>query len=646
MRNKIVKTIVFILLVVLYGLLLWHKIELPAAEDIARHLKNGELLWRGNFEVLNKNLYAYTEPDFSFINHHWLTGVIFYLLYQATGWSGLVIFKVGIFLSAFALLFLVATKKANFWLAALFSIPAILILGDRTLIRPEMFSFLFTAVFLYLLTDLNDHPERKRIFWLIPIQILWVNMHLFFIIGPALVGGFLLEKIILNHKHRHGSQLVKKLAVLLLGLIAVCFINPHGVAGAIYPLQIFNNYGININENNSPVSFLRWRSPQENMPITVFFWAAGFLAGSFLFNLKKKGDSPLFYLLASTATIIGGLKMMRLLLFFSLIFLPAITANGQKGLDWLESFFKKRPVFPANLQKLLAVLLIGFLGYLIYGGSVNQFSNYKKFGVGLTTPSNGSAEFFKKQGLKGPIFNSFNIGSYLIYHLFPQEKVFVDNRAEAYSTSFLADTYKKITQEEEHWQKGLERYKFKAIFLYQYEPGLRPFIYRRLHDPAWSLVYTDAYAVILVRNSFDHAEVIKNLGITPENAEEKLQPLWQSDNYDDQVAAGDVFNLLDRADLGVKVLTRVIQKWPQKGNIWMLLGEIALKVNNNPQLAITYFEKAVAVGWKTPEAYNFLGGTYLKLGKYKRAEGALRKAVHINPDDQNSKELLEKFFNR
>src|SRR3989344_2749975 len=249
MKNKLIKIIVFVLILVFYASLLTYKIELPVTDDMARHIKNGELILQGNFEVLYSNVYSYTEPGHPFINHHWLSGVVFYLLHQAVGWDGLVIFKIIVLLSAFSLLFITATKKADFWLVAFFSLPTILILIERSSLRPEIFSYLFIAIFLYFLIDLEEHPERKRIYWLIPLELLWVNMHVFWSIGVMMVAGFLLEKIILNRRNLYGNPLIKKLAFLLAALALVSFINPNGARGVLYSYP--RDFLILIGENRS-----------------------------------------------------------------------------------------------------------------------------------------------------------------------------------------------------------------------------------------------------------------------------------------------------------------------------------------------------------------------------------------------------------
>ena len=59
------------------------------AADIGRHIKNGELILNGNSQVLYKNFYSFTYPEYPFINHHWFFGVISYLVFRLSGFNGL-----------------------------------------------------------------------------------------------------------------------------------------------------------------------------------------------------------------------------------------------------------------------------------------------------------------------------------------------------------------------------------------------------------------------------------------------------------------------------------------------------------------------------------------------------------------------------
>lgn len=100
--------------------------------------------------------------------------------------------------------------------------------------------------------------------------------------------------------------------------------------------------------------------------------------------------------------------------------------------------------------------------------------------------NNASAEFFKKENVQGPVFNNYDIGSYLIYYLFPQERVFVDNRPESYPASFFKEIYIPMQEKE---------YNFNAIFFSHcdYTPWGQKFLINRLNDKDWVPVFADQF---------------------------------------------------------------------------------------------------------------------------------------------------------
>ena len=87
---KSAKVLVWLILLIFYSFVLLRPINLVTA-DLGRHIKNGELVWQ-TLGILKTNFYSYTYPDFSFVNHHWLSGVIFYFIWLLAGFVGLEIF--------------------------------------------------------------------------------------------------------------------------------------------------------------------------------------------------------------------------------------------------------------------------------------------------------------------------------------------------------------------------------------------------------------------------------------------------------------------------------------------------------------------------------------------------------------------------
>jgi hypothetical protein len=122
-------------------------------------------------------------------------------------------------------------------------------------------------------------------------------------------------------------------------------------------------------------------------------------------------------------------------------------------------------------------------------------------GIGLKPANDAASEFFLAQNLQGPIFNNFDVGAYLIYHLYPGQKVFVDNRPEAYPAAFFRDVYFPIVKDEEHWVKASNQYAFNAIIFNHRDRSSwsEQFIVRRVLDPVWAPVFFDRDIIILVK---------------------------------------------------------------------------------------------------------------------------------------------------
>lgn len=636
------------LLVILVASLTTYKLVLPAADDLPRHLENGKLVLQGDFSVLYQNLYSYTEPTGQFTNHHWFFGVLAYLLYLAVGWNGLVIVKVLLLIALFLLLFAIARQRANFWLVALVSLPVIIMLAERSSFRPELLSYLLIAIYIYVLFDAKRHPERKRLFWLLPLQVLWVNMHIFFLIGPMIAAGFLAEQVYLHPREWRTSPLIRKLVLLIGLLMLVSCLNPAGVKGAVvdYRLNINTGEPIQIAEDAPILSIIQGGTYWGDIAVALYFPAVILLALSFAYVFFLKKQRPVFYLLASIGTAAVTYMHVRGLAMFAMLFLLAFTANCEglhvKVKDWL---WERAPGMHRLLAGIgmtgIAMVTVWFL-YLSYVGVLVPWVTH---GVGLTYQSD-AAQFIIDQNLKGPIFNDADAGSYLIYYLYPKERVFVDNRfGDAYSADFLTKVYLPAIQNEDVWQADLKRYGFNTIFFYQYDDvlGGRQFLQSRMHDPAWALVYAGTYNVIFVRNTPGNQGVIQEFQITPDNAAAQLADMVNSGDSQQETVAGDLFFMLGDTDLAMQTYYNVVTRWPNRGNVWLVMGEVELQQNDITHSALgqMYVQKAIDEGDGSAEAYSFLGLAYLRLGQYDAGRAALKRSLSIDPDRQDAKSFLQ-----
>ena len=495
MRDRI---LIILLLVFLFGLFavdLARPINLTAV-DIGRHVKNGELLLQGQWGLLHRNFYSFTHPDYPFINHHWLFGVLSYGVYQCAGFVGLSIVYIGVLLGAlFFFLRAAALRGQNAaGMAVFFAFLSLPILADRREIRPEGLSLLFMGLYFYLLTKLSlGHLRQRTVFIILGIaQVIWVNTHIFFFMGPLLTVIFLWEGYA-----RKCSVCVRVLWPLLVLLLTVGLINPSGLAGALTPLNIFKEFGYRLAENQTGF-FMMDRFPDRKEYAYYLGLVLVAIVGIIL-AVRARGwkiNAP-FILLAAFAAC-AGLKAVRLMTPFAFFLVP------------LGAFFygQAEGKLPPKTQKTVRVFLLAaalVLGVIQASGLRNS-----PIGVGLAPGVNVSAEFFKQTGIQGPVFSNYDIGGYLIYHLYGREPVFVDNRQEAFPPEFFKGTYVPIQEDKEAWKKADGRWGFNAVYFYRHDltPWGQSFLVRLVDDPDWAPVFVDGYTIIFLKRNGPNQRVI------------------------------------------------------------------------------------------------------------------------------------------
>lgn len=480
---------VFGLILLILGLFLAHKQDMSIA-DIGRHIRNGEIFLKfSDAEVLWTNYYSYTEPKFPVLNHHWGSGALFYLVWRVAGFQGVHVFYVSLYLITFGIFFWIA-KRQNGLVAA--GIPALLmipLLVLRTEIRPELFSYLFSGIFFCLLTIWQERRgPLTHLFVLLPfMEMLWVNLHIYFILGPAIVGVFWLDSIIRDRKNARNM-----LVLLALTSIATLF-NPFGFQGAVAPFTIFRNYGISIAENHS-VWYIDKFFGAFSYDTLYFKVVCVLLVLSYLWVFVKRPRELHLpnLLLAIFLSAIACLAIRNMALFG--LFSVPIMANN-------ISIASCRKVEDQSVSFLASVFLIVIVTAFLYSnGKLNHiFHLSPETGFGMAAGNASAAEFIKKNRLRGPIFNNYDAGGYLIYHLFPDEKVFVDNRPEAYSEDFFKQVYLPMQFLEWKWQQIQYKLKFNTIVLARRSDEIGFFVNARMNDPEWRLVFDDPFFLIFTR---------------------------------------------------------------------------------------------------------------------------------------------------
>jgi hypothetical protein len=500
------------LLLIWYNLFLTKEINLVTA-DLGRHLKNGELVFQ-NPKLLTTNFYSYTYPDYSFINHHWLGGVIFYFISKIAGFFGLSLFFIALSFITFLLFFRIAYKEAGLKIAIPVALLIIPLLGERVEIRPEVFSYFFSALFFWILWKYKNREFSFRWLFILPlIEIIWINTHIYFFMGPLLIGLFCLEEIIRHLKEIKPKILdflaYQKALIITLALsIAATLLNPFGIKGMLTPLKIFENYGYPIVENQSVRFLENYGIVNPNFLLFKITFLILFLSLVLVVFANRRRFSLVYSFLGIFLGVMASLALRNFTLF-GFFALPTIACSLRTGLAKIKLSAQN-----AKITAILAVLAIFLFTAISYG---NVFQN--KPHLGLAPRVNASADFFKQQKISGPIFNNYDIGGYLIYNLYPENKVFVDNRPEAYPANFFQETYIPMQENEDTWKRVSEQYNFNAIFfsISDITPWGQQFLTSRLDDPDWIPVFADNYAIIFLKNTEANKSLIEKFKIPREN---------------------------------------------------------------------------------------------------------------------------------
>lgn len=451
--------------------------------DLGKQIKMGEVIFTTG-QIPKTNLFSYTHPDYPNVEVEWLSELTFYLVTKAGGVGALSNFAVLIFsLTFFIPIFSLVRQNKN--LLAIFAVALLQIgiLLQRAYIRPEMFSFLFLVIYVFLLTNFR----RKFSYWicLLPLlQILWVNIHLYYIVGWGVIAAYTFEQFIFKKS--------KLLLFVFMAATLANLVNPNGLKGALLPFYVFQNYAPVVSENVNIFKTQFAGGAQAVTLISDYFFEISLIILFFGLILRKSRQWADWLLVAGFGAIgILAVRTVPLLLF----------ANFALLVETVRHKFIT-----------VAFIVTGFLAIVF------AWREYKSVYIGSAIYGNGPAvDFIIKNNLKGPIFNNYDTGEYLEYRLYPQERIFIDQRPEAYPPGFMRE-YITIQSSDDEFAKAVDKYRFNLVFFTHTDTNqvATNFLKNMFANPEWTPVYLDDWTVIFLRQN-DKKFTRENLQIANTN---------------------------------------------------------------------------------------------------------------------------------
>ncbi|HEU5132292.1 MAG TPA: hypothetical protein VFT26_09325, partial [Pyrinomonadaceae bacterium] len=348
-------------------------------------------------------------------------------------------------------------------------------------VRPQMLTLLLASVYIGLLERFDPKDHTRRLWWLVPLMLLWVNLHAGFALGLALIGLYIIRAV-LDGEWDH----LRPLIIVLIVCTAIVPLNPNGFRMFSYPYETLTS--------ESMGAFIQeWASPDFHkvtyLPLAILLLST-FAAMALSPTRARLGD--IFLVLV---TAFGALRSARHIPIFSLFAAPVLAKHLwaiAKDHGWDKSLTGTE-ARPTGVKLLINIILL--IAPLALGVSrVWHFATHQRNYTTLRNPV-AAVEFLKSQRLPGPIYNRYGWGGYLIYQLYPEYRVYIDGRADVYGDAFFAEAMRTYDGAGD-WSSSLDRHDIKTVLISPDSPLAS--LLRNDHGK-WKVAYEDNDAIIFTR---------------------------------------------------------------------------------------------------------------------------------------------------
>jgi hypothetical protein len=475
--------------------------------DFWWHLRTGQLIVETH-AIPRADVFSFTARGGGWVTHEWLTEVVMYATYRLAGWGGLVVlFSLAMTAALWLAYRRAMLRGAHTYVAGAATLLSAFATAPIWGVRPQMISFLFTSVFLYVLDAYTrDDPQhgacpsnsgaRRPAPWLlVPLMLVWVNMHAGFALGLALVaivsvGGALDEWLEQGAAPlRRIWVRVRPLCLVFAACVAVVPLNPSGVRLFSYPFETITSRAMQ-------KYITEWLSPDFHQP-NAHALALLLLATFAALALSPKRVRPGELLLVCVGAY-ASLRAWRNIPFFALVAAPMLAEHAW---SLIQSRGWARPNAPkqgeagakATAQIVLNAALLVFVPLGLCAARVVTVARRQSSVESEKYPT-AAVGYLRAHGDAGKLFNSYGWGGYLIWKLYPERPVFIDGRADVYGDALLEE-YLSAENGEKNWRVTLDS---RAIDTVLMRPDV-PLTSLLREDAAWNKIYEDGQAVIFAR---------------------------------------------------------------------------------------------------------------------------------------------------
>lgn len=450
--------------------------------DFWWHLKTGQYILQ-NHRLPSPDPFAYTTAgagsaypgeelvrQFN-LTHEWLFQVVLYSVYAVGGFAGVVLVRAMTLTMLCGVVGFVAYRRSRgFYRSILAALLCASIATLYTSDRPFGFSFLLLAVTIALL------DFRRYLFMLPVVFLIWSNLHGGFIVGWAALGAYAGEALVARWRGKPQTG-DRTLWIVCAASIAASALNPN----LFDALRVVTLY------KQSVLQSRVWEWQQTRLlPITPFSLLFTATAATMLWANRKARVSDWLLYAAFAAASLAAVRNVMLI--------------GILGPILIASYLPWKVRISSVTQWIAAGLLLAGIGWeLAQGQAFRLTANVWKY------PS-GAAKFLEDHGVRGRLFNDYTDGGFLIWRLWPFQRVFIDGRAlsdrlyEDFSTMATNGNSQRGTARDLIQHYGID---VVALSGFEYVSGTLYWIVPVMSDSSqseWKLVYLDENTSVLMKS--------------------------------------------------------------------------------------------------------------------------------------------------
>lgn len=469
--------------------------------DIWFHLKSGEVILRNG--LIHYDVFSHHGSGREWFPYEWLFQAGSYLYALTFGFDALKFLVAALATIQTLLLFLILKKifRLNFLLSTFCCIFFLAGVFDFISARPHIVAYTFLLAELTLIY-LYYFKGKNLLFLSLPITLVWTNLHGSMFLGVYLFGSYgglcLLQY--LSTKDNIWRHKCKTLSIFTFinGLLTI--------TPPLYFLQYRLLWQFFLDRDFISKFIDEW-TPLYVNPAGFWIYTATVILILGYFALCIRGESKW-----------KSVWVLPLLPFIALAYLASRNSFlGNISLSLILAFsLTKLSIrkYDRKIKTLMIILFVSLAGFNFW------IISQKNVRMQLYYPVHAT-QFLKDFHLAGNMFNEYGYGGYLLFHLYPDYKVFFDGRTDVYLCCEMRDAFNIAIRKywpDDRYEKYLydnlwNKYDISYVILRTEKHTMIRKITRLLNsDPNWSLVFWDDYTQIFVRRDGKNDKLIESLG--------------------------------------------------------------------------------------------------------------------------------------